>query len=238
MLIALLLLACTPPAEKVNTEVCEPLDCGAAECGSVDDGCGGEVVCGSCEEPDFCNTELVCETPCTPLAAIFFDLGGTLVLEREDGLFEERPGARELLTTLRGQGLPVGTITNVEPTWGLPELAELLVDPSLLDLFDVVLLSSQAQSRPKPAPEIFAEAVAMLPEPPPIGETAFVTEELGHIANAEPPTRGARAAGMIGVHLSDEAPDPLADHTVATDALLSIATAPWVACIEAEEPAN
>jgi hypothetical protein len=39
---------------------------------------------------------------------------------------------------------------------------------------------------------------------------------------------------MIGVHVSDDAPDALADHTVATDALLSIASAPWVECIEAD----
>lgn len=229
-----LLLACTTPEAEAPT--CEPATCAdvAAECGSLDDGCGGTLTCGTCVDPWICNEANVCEEPCTPLAAVFFDLGGTLVLEQESGLFAEAPDARPLIGALRDRGLPVGIITNVERGWAIEDLEALLEDPSFLDLFDVVLLSSEAESRPKPDPHIYAEALALLPDPPPIEQTAFVTEEIGDIAEAEPPTRGARGAGMIGVHVSDEAPDVLADHTVATDALLSIASAAWVECIEAE----
>lgn len=226
-----LLLACV---DKAAPLVCEPLACAEAQCGPVADGCGGELACGACEEPQVCGVESLCETPCTPMAAMFFDLGGTLVIERDDGLFEEAAGARELLLALRARGMPIGAITTVPPDYDTADLQALLVDPSLIALFDVVLLSSEAESRPKPDPAIYAEALAMLPEPPPIQHTAFVTEELRDIADAEPPTRGARAAGMIGVYVSAEAPSALADHTVAPDALLSIATAAWVACIEAE----
>lgn len=233
MLLALL-LACSTPEAQAPT--CEPTTCPelAAECGPVDDGCGGTLECGTCADSWVCNEVSVCEEPCTPMAAVFFDLGGTLVLEQESGLFTEAPDARALVEALRDQDTPVGVITNVERGWTIEDLSALLEDPTILELFDVVLLSSEAESRPKPDPRIYAEALALLPVPPPIEQTAFVTEEIDDIADAEPPSRGARGAGMIGVHVSDDAPDALADHTVATDALLSIASAPWVECIEAE----
>jgi FMN phosphatase YigB (HAD superfamily) len=109
-----------------------------------------------------------------------------------------------------------------------------MADPGFLDRFEVVLLSSEA-SADKPDPIIFTEAVALLSAPPPIEETAFVTEELGHLADADPPTVGARAAGMFGVHLSDREPNPRADVTVSPDALEGIATAAWLDCQEAAE---
>lgn len=171
--------------------------------------------------------------PCTPMAALFFDLGETLVVEREDGLFETRDGVPTLLDALVEQGLPLGVITTVPRSWDMDDLWDLLVDPGVLDPFTVVLLSSEAESSPKPDPAIYAEALSLLPSPPPIGTTAFVTEELGDLTDGDPPTEGAMAAGMIGVLLSDEA-SPQVDHTVAPDALPSIATAPWLACIEAE----
>ncbi|MBA2320640.1 MAG: HAD family hydrolase, partial [Deltaproteobacteria bacterium] len=174
------------------------------------------------------------EAPCTPLAAVFFDLGETLATERDDGLFEERPGVTDLLVQLQDSGRPIGLITNVPAGYDDDDLRALLVDPSLLDRFDVLLLSSEAASDPKPDPAIFVEAVGLLADPPPIETTAFVTEELAMIGNGRPPSEGARAAGMIGVHLTDEPPSPLADHTVAVRDLPSLADAPWVACIEAE----
>lgn len=177
---------------------------------------------------------LVEAPPCTPVEAVFFDLGGTLLAERDDGLFEDVLGAGQLLDALLEGGLPVGLVTNVPRGWTRADLEALLVDPSLLDRFDVVLLSSEAEARPKPDPDIFTEAVALLPEPPPIAQILFVTEELDHLADEEEPTRGARAAGMVGVHLSDDAPSPLADRTVTTAGFASMASEPWVACLEAE----
>lgn len=172
--------------------------------------------------------------PCTPLGAMFFDLGETLVVEGAGDTFDTRDGALDLLDALAAAGIPRGVITTVPRGYDLDDLAALLTDPEILESFDVVLLSSQAESRPKPDPAIYAEALALLPSPPPIALAAFLTEELGDLADADPPTEGAMAAGMIGVHLSDGAPSPLVDHTVATDALAGVADAPWVACVEAE----
>lgn len=235
----LALSACTSSPAAAGDEApaaCVPTTCETigATCGTVDDGCGATLSCGTCAEPDVCNAELTCETPCTPLGALLFDLGGTLVLEQEDGTFADAPGAVALLDALRNQGLPLGVVTNVPAGWTEADVRALLVNPSILDGFDVVLLSSEATAHAKPDPDIFLEALALLPAPPPVEQVAYVSEAIAEIANAEPPTRGARAAGLIGVHVSAEAPDPLADHTVAPDALAGMAGAPWVECIEAE----
>ena len=171
--------------------------------------------------------------PCTPVEALFFDLGETLVSEGADGLHAPVPGADELLDALEARAMPMGVITNVPASWDRDDLDALLVDPQMLDRFDVVLLSSEA-SAPKPDPAIFVEAVALLSTPADIARTAFVTEELGDLADAQPPTEGARAAGMLGVHVSAGAASALADHTVAPDELASLATAGWLDCLEAE----
>ena len=73
-----------------------------------------------------------------------------------------------LLDALAAQGLPLGVITTVPRGYDLDDLRALLTDPEILDRFDVVLMSSQAESRPKPDPAIYAEALALLPSPPPI----------------------------------------------------------------------
>ena len=178
------------------------------------------------------DTDSGAEPGCTPLAALFFDLGDTLVAEGTDGLYAALPGVITLLDALEARGLPLGVITNVPGNWGRPELEALLADPSILDRFDVVLLSAEA-SASKPDPVIFAEAVALLSTPSLIEHTAFMTEELGHLAEADPPTEGAQAAGMVGVHLSEGA-GSLADYTVAPDDLTSLATAAWLDCLEGE----
>lgn|GEM_PF-6287592 len=148
--------------------------------------------------------------PCTAIAAVFFDLGETLVTERSDGLFEALPGAVEALATLDARGVPTGIITNVGPDWTRADLEALLVDPSLLDAVDVLLLSSEA-SAPKPDPAIFIEAVALLSPAPNVEQTAFVTESLRDLADASPPTEGAQAAGLFGVWLHDGTSDSRQD---------------------------
>jgi len=170
--------------------------------------------------------------PCTPVAAMFFDLGETLVTEQEDGLFANIPEAIALLDALTANAMPMGLITNVLEDDDRDDLAALLVDPSLLDRFDVLLLSSEAESRPKPNRHIFEEAVNLLADVPPIEQTVFVTEEIGDLADEDPPSRGAQAAGMIGVHVSGEAPSDLVDETVLPADLASLAAADWVECLE------
>jgi hypothetical protein len=171
-------------------------------------------------------------TPCVPqVGAILFDLGETLVTEQGD-LFYLRPDTVETVRALQDLGLPLGIVTNTYPGWDEQDLRDLLANPEMLDEFDIVLMSSQASSPPKPDAAIFVEAHALLsavvPSAPPIERTAFVTEETGDLADrASQPTEGARAAGLVGVLLSDT-PSDLADYTVS--ALSEIPGAPWLGC--------
>ncbi len=166
---------------------------------------------------------------CPPLEAMFFDLGETLVAEGADGLFAPMPATEQLLIDLGERQMPLGVITNVPDDWTREDLDGLLLDPTILEPFEVVFLSSEA-SAPKPDPAIFTEAVALLSTPTEIGQTAFVTESLDHIANKKKPTEGARAAGMLGVHLSSDEPSELADYTL--EDLSSLADADWLDCLD------
>lgn len=157
-------------------------------------------------------------TPC--LEAAFFDLGNTLVENPGNGIFELRSGAAETITELQGLGVRLGIITNVPAGWDLDDLRAILAQPEFLDEFEVVILSSQAPA-PKPNPAIYTFAHQALAEPrPPITSTAFVGETLSEIGNSVTnPTQGARAVGMIGIHLSDLPPNPIADYTIPSDSL-------------------
>lgn len=169
--------------------------------------------------------------PCTAATAVFFDLGETLVTERSDHLFEELPGARDLLDALRAQGTPIGLISNTGRGWTLDDLRDLLVDPSLIDLFDVVLISSEAESRPKPDPAIYAEGVALLDPTPDIATTVYVSADIDDLADDDPPTEGAQAAGMVGVLITDRE-SPLADHTLPPADLPELVDEAWMSCLE------
>lgn len=168
---------------------------------------------------------------CHGLEAMFFDLGETLVTEGDDGLFSPMPSAQQLLVDLTERELTLGVITNVPAGWTRADLDALLTDPGILDPFELVLMSSEAVA-PKPDPAIFEEAVGLLSGPTEIGRTAFVTESLDDIADKKNnPTEGARAAGMLGVHLSDDAPSEFADYTVGTADLATLADADWLDCL-------
>jgi FMN phosphatase YigB (HAD superfamily) len=165
-----------------------------------------------------------CATPASAdcLRAVFFDLGETLVTAAGGGMFTLKPGAQETVDLLQARGLEIGIITNVPAGWTRADLEAILLQPEFLDEFDVLTLSSQAPAS-KPNPAIYTFSHAALPTPVPITACAFVGETLGEIANAQvSPTLGARSVGMIGIHLSSAAPSPLADFTVAPDALPAI----------------
>lgn len=156
------------------------------------------------------------------LEAVFFDLGDTLVEAGGGGLFVVRDGVDTTLTALQARGVQLGIITNVPTGWTLANLQAVLEEPALLDEFDVVVLSSQAPAS-KPNPAIYTFAHGFLPSPVAITATAFVGETLGEIADTEvAPTQGARSVGMVGIHLSDAAPSPLADFTIATNDLPAV----------------
>lgn len=154
--------------------------------------------------------------------AIFFDLGNTLVEAGPGGQFVLRAGAQQTIDRLQAAGVRLGIITNVPAGWTREDLEALLVEPAFLDEFEVVVLSSQAPAA-KPDPQIYQHAHGLLSAPPSIGESAFVGETLSEIANSvSNPTLGARAAGMIGIHLSATAPSPLADFTIPINDLPAI----------------
>ncbi len=162
------------------------------------------------------------------LRAVFFDLGDTLVEDVGGGMFGLRPGAADTVAQLQDLGIELGIITNVPPDWTREDLEAILVEPEFLDELSVLVLSSQAPA-PKPDPAIYTFAHSLLASPVPIGETAFVGETLGEIADdIDDPTVGCRAVGMVGIHLSDLPPSPLADHTIPTDDLPQV-----VAIVEA-----
>lgn len=157
------------------------------------------------------------------IEAVFFDLGDTLVQAGGGGLFVVKPGAQQTVDELQALGKQVGVITNVPAGWTRADLEAVMADPDFLDEFDVLVLSSQAPAA-KPNPLIYTHAHGLLPTAVPIGQTAFVGETLAEIANSQVnPTSGARATGMIGIHLSSGAPSPLADYTIAPNALPAIA---------------
>lgn len=164
----------------------------------------------------------------TAIRAVFFDLGDTLVESVGGGLFGLRPGAADTVDQLQALGIELGIITNVPSDWTREDLEAILVEPEFLDEFSVLVLSSEAPA-PKPDPAIYTFAHAQLAVPVPITETAFVGESLSEIADdADNPTQGCRAVGMVGIHLSDLPPSPLADHTIPTGDLPQV-----VAIVEA-----
>lgn len=160
---------------------------------------------------------------CSVIEGVFFDLGGTLFESNGMGMFVLRDGAAELIEELQIMGIRIGIITNVPANWTIVDLEMVLVDPNFLDKFEAVIISSEAPA-PKPDPAIFNYAYSLLPNPPAISRMAFVTETLLHIADSETnPTQGARATGMIGIHLSDNVPSPFTEYTIDTENLGAVA---------------
>lgn len=230
--------ASTSEPLPADLPACAPITCDDVEksCGALPDGCGEQLECGRCTAPETCGgggVDNVCGRPCAPVRVIFFDLGETLV-EPDGDLFALRPGINAMIAELKGLGMRVGVITNTPDGYTFQDLQDLLVNPGFLDEFEVVLLSSEAVAPPKPDAQIFAEAHGLLIDPPPIEEVAYMSENLAEIADNElMPTQGARAAGMLGVHLSSAPPSPLADYTLASDqpdALVTLAETEWLTC--------
>lgn len=219
---------------------CDPGSCdgdGVRHCGVIVGNCDIEIDCGDCPAPLTCGgggIGNVCGMPCTSIVALFFDLEGTLVEPDGTGMLMARAGAAQMLADLQALPVPLGLVINRPRGFDQDDLAATLVEPELLDAFDVVLMSSQSLAPPKPDPAIFLEAHALLATPPGIERVAFITEDLPDIADLQVmPTQGARAAGMFGVHLSNGAPSPLADRTMPLDdlgAIVQITEEEWLAC--------
>lgn len=125
------------------------------------------------------------------------ELGRTQVRLRED--------ARATLEALRGQGLHLAIVSNIdddqfEPLWAALELAP---------LFDATTTSEEARSC-KPDPGIFRLALAKAGDPPP-EEVVFVGDSLQH------DVAGAAPFGMTTVLLARTPPagEPRPDFVIA-----------------------
>jgi choice-of-anchor B domain-containing protein len=155
---------------------------------------------------------------------VFFDLGDTLVEVTEidcEHCWPSLDGAEEMVTDLKAAGVGVGIISDTPPGWDDDDVRDRMENPAFLDEFEVVVLSS-LEGVSKPDPAVFELALDRLAIRPPVSHVAFVTEALGHIADdEEAPTEGARAVGMVGIHLGGGPPDPRADHTAATPAAVA-----------------
>lgn len=174
------------------------------------------------------------------LRAIFFDLGNTLVDTTGGTPYPLFPTAQATIDALQARGLALGLITNVPAGWDRADLEALLLQPTFLDEFDILVLSSEAPA-PKPDPAIYTHAYDQLALPRPvIAATAFVGETIGEIGNAvENPTLGSRAIGMTGIHLSNAPPNPIADVTIAAlDDLLTLESAPCTFLVDGFESAD
>jgi len=131
--------------------------------------------------------------------------------------FALRPGVRETLAELRARGLHLGMVSNIDDDQldHLLEIADVRAD------FHAVLSSERARSC-KPAPGIFAQALASAGCAP--GEAIFVGDSLFHDVG------GASALGLRSVliwHRDDREPPeggPKPDHVIRRfDELLEIA---------------
>jgi 2-haloalkanoic acid dehalogenase type II len=130
--------------------------------------------------------------------------------------FVLRPGVRETLAELRRRGLHLGMVSNIDDD----QLDHLLEIAGVRPDFHAVLSSERARSC-KPAPGIFAQALASAGCAP--GDAIFVGDSLFHDVG------GAAALGMRSVliwHREDRDPphsDPKPDHVIRRfDELLEI----------------
>jgi HAD superfamily hydrolase (TIGR01509 family) len=134
------------------------------------------------------------------------ELNGLVVAELEHGV-EAMVGARDLLERLKGQGTPIGLVSNSPMPFVLRSLAIVGFE----SIFDV-LVSGHDVAAPKPAPDPYLEACRRL----------GVEAGPGVIALEDSPTgvAAARAAGLtvIGVPSVDGV-ELVEAHHIAADLL-------------------
>jgi HAD superfamily hydrolase (TIGR01549 family) len=133
------------------------------------------------------------------IRALLLDFGDTLAdqatEERDEaGLMigvELFPGARELLTALRGRGLPVGLVVDGEADENRIARVRLGLD----GLFDALAISSEVGVS-KPDPRIYVRA---------LDELGVAKEDYGRVVmvgnRLERDVRGSRALGLVTVWL-------------------------------------
>ena len=143
---------------------------------------------------------MMAEHPATHrLAAVFFDLGDTLMdedteIKDEDGTTihaDLLPGAAEMLRTFRGQGLRLAMVADARPRTPYNVLGR----HGLLDVFEHLAIS-EVTGASKPDPRIFLEALDALHIPRShYGSVVMVGN------NLERDIAGANRLGLISIFL-------------------------------------
>ncbi|MBQ4258486.1 MAG: HAD family phosphatase [Clostridia bacterium] len=112
--------------------------------------------------------------------------------KNDGGRLPVKPGVREILSYLRGEGKKIGLASSSRRETVLAELR----DAGILPYFDEVI-TGEAVSRSKPAPDIFLHACGALGVPP---ENAFAIEDSYN------GIRSACAAGLRALMVPDLLP--------------------------------
>ncbi len=132
------------------------------------------------------------------LAALFFDLGDTLMVEESEVKDTERttlradliPGMASALHTFRARGYPLALVADSRPNTPINVLRQ----HGLLDLFDHLAIS-EVVGASKPEPQIFCAALDAL---------GIAPNEYGRVVmvgnNLERDIVGANRLGLISVH--------------------------------------
>ena len=128
----------------------------------------------------------------SPLAAVFFDIGGTLADRDAAGRLVPFDDSPALLRTARESlGLRVGVITNLPATLSDDQIRAMLKDAGLLPFIDPSgLVTNHAAGADKPDPRIYQFAAAQFGLP--VGRCLYVGEDPDEV-------RGATDAGMSAV---------------------------------------
>jgi FMN phosphatase YigB (HAD superfamily) len=124
-----------------------------------------------------------------PLAAIFFDIGGTLGDRGADGRLVPFDDSVALLRAMRDNlGLRVGVITNLPKTLSDDQARQMLKDAGLLPFLDPLgLVTNHAAGADKPDPRIYRFAADRFRLP--VARCLYVGEDPVEV-------RGALDAGM------------------------------------------
>ncbi|MBS1884392.1 MAG: HAD family phosphatase [Actinobacteria bacterium] len=139
------------------------------------------------------------------------ELNVLVVAELEHGV-EAMVGARDLLERLRGQGTPIGLVSNSPPAF----VSRSLEIVGFGQIFDVVI-SAHEVARPKPAPDPYLEACRQLGVEPGPGVVALEDSPTGVAA--------ARAAGLTVIGVPSVEGVELAEaHHIAESLLDSVVT--------------
>lgn len=136
---------------------------------------------------------------------------------RDQRAVDPLPGARETVETLRGEGVPIGLVTNGDPGMQRRKLEAI----GLSDAFDTVVFAGY-DTAPKPAADPFEAALDALDTTP---------SRAVHVGNSpSSDVAGAHAAGVgsVWVPVAGAVPDPDPEPEYVLESLAEFRTLPWL----------